>query len=202
MNTVVDLARAIDFAARKHSDQRRKGARAEPYVNHLAEVAFMLAEATGGVDTGLVIAGLLHDVLEDTDTSPLELEAAFGADVAALVAEVSDDRGLPRSERKRLQVLHAPGKSTRGKLIKIADKTSNLRAVVSSPPHGWSLQRQIEYFDWALAVVAGCRGVNSRLEAWFDSAYVVGLDHLNGRVAPLEEITVEARAPVILHLED
>ena len=179
MNAVVALSRALDFAALKHIDQRRKGARAEPYLNHLTEVARLLADATGGTDANLVIAGLLHDTLEDTPTSHAEIEAAFGADVAALVIEVTDDKSLPRKERKRLQVLHAPTRSARGKLIKIADKTSNLRGIATSPPDGWSHERKLEYFEWAAAVVAGCRGVNAQLEGWFDDAYRSGIAALS-----------------------
>lgn len=175
MNPVVAFALALDFAARKHIDQRRKGPRAEPYLNHLVEVARLLAEATGGTDIELVIAGLLHDTLEDTHTTRDEIESAFGPAVARLVAEVTDDKSLPREERKRLQVLNAPHKSDRGKLIKLADKTSNLRGIVLSPPRGWSLARRREYFFWAHAVIAGCRGVNPLLEAWFDEAYGSGL---------------------------
>ena len=173
--TVVDLARALDFAARKHRDQRRKGAASEPYINHPAEVARLVAEATAGVDPVLVIAALLHDTIEDTETTMDELAREFGAEVASLVAEVTDDKSLPKAERKQLQVKNAPHKSPRAKLIKVADKTSNLRSIVASPPADWSLQRQREYFDWAAQVVAGCRGINSKLEAQFDEAYKAGL---------------------------
>ena len=183
LNAVVALCRALDFAARKHIDQRRKGARAEPYLNHLAEVARLLAEATGGDDPALVIAGLLHDTLEDTATSRAELVAAFGTDVADLVAEVSDDKSLASAERKRLQIEHAASRSARAKLIKIADKTSNLRGIATSPPADWSSARKRTYFEWAVAVVAGCRGVNPRLEGWFDDAYRTGVAALSAAEA-------------------
>ena len=166
----IDLMRALDFATRKHSDQRRKGVNGEPYVNHVAEVARMLAEATGGEDPALVIAGLLHDTVEDTDATREEIAQAFGEDVAALVAEVSDDKGLMQAERKRRQVASAPNKSTRAKMLKLADKTSNLRSIVSDPPADWDLERKRDYLAWSEEVVAGCRGVNAQLEAWFDEA--------------------------------
>src|SRR5207244_5473737 len=118
---IVAVARALDFAARKHSKQRRKGEAGEPYVNHLAEVARLVAEATGGKDTVAVLAALLHDAIEDTPTTREELEGEFGREVAAVVAEVTDDKSLPKAERKRLQVETAPHKSARAKLIKIAD---------------------------------------------------------------------------------
>ena len=178
MTPILALTRAVDFAARRHIDQRRKGARAEPYFNHLAEVAQMLAEATGGRDPDLVIAGLLHDILEDTDTRRDEIETRFGSMVAALVAEVTDDKSLPKPERKRLQVLQAPHQSKGAKMIKLADKTSNLRTLILSPPANWSLERQRAYLDWAQAVVAGCRGVSSYLEDQFDQSHREGMAHL------------------------
>jgi len=166
---VVAVARALDFAARKHAGQRRKGQAAEPYVNHLADVARMVAEATGGKDAVAVVAALLHDTIallhdtiEDTGTTRQELE--FGPEVAALVAEVTDDKTLPKAERKRLQVVHAPGKSARARMIKLADETSDLRSITASPPLGWDWQRQRDYFEWAGQVAQGCRGVNPTLE--------------------------------------
>jgi len=175
---LVLVTRVVDFAALKHRGQRRKGAAGEPYFNHLAEVAFLVAKATEGRDPVVVLGALLHDTIEDTLTTEDELEAEFGADVARLVAEVTDDKRLPKAERKRLQIETAPHKSDRAKLIKIADKTSNLRSLLTSPPVGWSLDRQREYFEWAARVVAGCRGVNPWLERQFDAAYRAGLRKL------------------------
>ena len=171
---VVQVARALDYAAKKHVSQRRKGEAQEPYINHLAEVAYLLAEATGGNDANLVIAGLLHDCIEDQGVTHEELVRLFGADVADLVRDVTDDKTLLKAERKRLQVERAPHKSARAKMLKIADKTSNLRAMVASPPSGWDEQRKRDYFAWAQAVVAGCRGVNAYLEEKFDEAYRAG----------------------------
>ena len=176
--TVIDLMRALDFAARKHAHQRRKGEAAEPYVNHVADVARLVAEATGGRDRTAVMAALLHDTIEDTGTKPSELRREFGPEVAALVEEVTDDKSLPKQVRKQLQVEHAKGKSRRAKLIKIADKTSNLRSILMSPPADWSLERQREYFEWAARVVAGCRGVSPWLEGQFDAAHRAGLRKL------------------------
>lgn len=167
---VVLIARAADFAARAHVAQRRKGDAQEPYINHLAEVALLLTQATGGEDATLVAAGWLHDTLEDTDTEREELETLFGPAVAAIVAEVTDDKSLVKAERKRLQVETAPHKSEQARLLKMADKTSNLRAIASSPPSGWDFARRLAYLDWAEAVVAGCRGLNPQLEQTFDEA--------------------------------
>jgi len=173
--SIVHLMRALDFAARKHRDQRRKGAASEPYINHVAEVAHLVAEATAGGDSMAVLGALLHDTIEDTKTTREELAREFGPEVAALVVEITDDKSLPKAERKRLQVENAPHKSPRAKLIKIADKTSNLGAILSSPPVDWDLTRKREYFEWAARVVAGCRGVNRALEARFDEAHRRGL---------------------------
>jgi (p)ppGpp synthase/HD superfamily hydrolase len=169
-NPVLLFARALDFAARKHVHQRRKGELAEPYVNHLSDVARLLAAATNGDDIAVVVAGLLHDTLEDTETSFEELMKEFGPEVAELVAEVTDDKLLPKAERKRLQIETAPHKSLQARMIKLADKTSNLHSLIASPPKDWSGERMRDYIDWAGKVVAGCRGVNAYLEKEFDRA--------------------------------
>jgi len=167
MNVGVLLA-AIQFAAQKHRDQRRKGADASPYINHPIEVAVLLANVAGVQDEATLIAAVLHDTVEDTRTSQGDLEATFGPAIRLLVQEVTDDKSLPKVERKRLQVEHAPQLTHSAKLIKIADKISNVREVTDSPPATWSLERRREYLDWAERVVAGCRGVNRALEARFD----------------------------------
>jgi (p)ppGpp synthase/HD superfamily hydrolase len=174
---LVLLARAADYAARQHIAQRRKGARAEPYVNHLIEVAALLAEATDGSDVVLLMGGLLHDTLEDTDATYDDLVERFGPEVASLVAEVTDDKSLPKEERKRLQITKTPAKSRRAKLLKIADKTSNLRGLVASPPVGWTEARLRDYVVWANDVVQSCRGLNPRLEAAFDEAHAKASRH-------------------------
>jgi (p)ppGpp synthase/HD superfamily hydrolase len=173
-DVTVSLMRALDFAAQKHRAQRRKGAAAEPYINHLAEVALLVAEATGGTDPVAVVGALLHDTIEDTTTTADDLTREFSADVAALVAEVTDDKALPKQERKRLQIETTADRSHRAKLIKIADKTSNLRSIIESPPVHWDTARCREYFEWAKRVVDGCRGANAWLEARFDETYERG----------------------------
>ena len=170
------ITRAFDFAARAHVDQRRKGEVGEPYVNHLAEVAALLAEAAQD-DFGLIAAGLLHDTVEDTAVTSADLESVFGADVATLVAEVTDDQALPKQERKRRQVTSSPGRSDRAKMLKLADKASNLRALVVTPPD-WDLERRREYVAWAAEVIAGCRGVDGFLEEAFDAAHAAAVEAL------------------------
>lgn len=174
---LVKLAQAADYAARQHIAQRRKGERAEPYVNHLTEVALLLAEATEGADVVLLMGGLLHDTLEDTDATYEDLQQRFGPDVAALVAEVTDDKSLPKEMRKRLQIEKTPHKSQRARLLKLADKTSNLRGLIESPPKGWSPERLRDYVQWAEAVVRSCRGLNAELEARYDEAHAVAARH-------------------------
>jgi (p)ppGpp synthase/HD superfamily hydrolase len=171
---VLKLSRALDYAAQKHSAQRRKGVAQEPYINHLSEVALLLAEATGGRDANLIIAGLLHDCIEDQGVSYEEIVALFGEDVAGLVRDVTDDKSLPKAERKRLQVESAPHKSARARMLKIADKTANLHSVRLSPPSHWDAKRRAEYFEWARAVVAGCGDVSPYLLEKFEEAYKAG----------------------------
>jgi len=170
MESWITVLHAADTAARWHVHQRRKGEAAEPYVNHLLEVALLVAQATGGKDFDLVIAALLHDAIEDCDTPAAEIAQQFGPDVAELVQAVTDDKTLPKAERKRLQIAHAAHAAPRAKLLKLADKTSNLRAMAASPPKGWALERKLEYVTWARDVVAGLRGSHAWLEGQFDQA--------------------------------
>jgi (p)ppGpp synthase/HD superfamily hydrolase len=170
MTNPVLVSQAYAFAAERHAEQRRKGVRQEPYINHLIEVAALVAAATEGKEPGLIAAAVLHDTLEDTKTTYSELESAFGRDVADLVSEVTDDKTLPKQVRKDLQIEKTPGKSSRAKVIKIADKISNLRSLVKSPPGNWSQERKAIYLAWARNVVDGARGVNAWLEDVFDEA--------------------------------
>ena len=164
------LLKAVAFAAEKHRGQRRKGEDASPYINHPVEVAEMLARIGGVRDVKVLTAAVLHDTIEDTKTTPDELEAEFGREVRALVQEVTDYRSLPKEERKRLQIEHAPHLSSSAKLLKVADKIANVRDVTDDPPSGWSTERRLAYLDWAERVVAGCRGVSEPLEREFDAA--------------------------------
>jgi (p)ppGpp synthase/HD superfamily hydrolase len=170
MKDWIMVLKAADAAARWHVHQRRKGAANEPYINHLLEVASLVAEATEGNDPNLVIAALLHDAIEDCEVPYKLIADAFATDVADLVAEVTDDKTLEKAEREERQVATAHKKTDRAKVLKLADKTSNLRALVSSPAQDWSVRRRIEYIDWARSVVTGLRGVNPLLERRFDAA--------------------------------
>jgi guanosine-3',5'-bis(diphosphate) 3'-pyrophosphohydrolase len=170
MKQWIEVLKAADAAARWHVHQKRKGAAQEPYVNHLLEVASLVADATDGKDPELVVAALLHDAIEDQEVPRDMIAEAFGEDVAALVEEVTDDKSLEKQERKRLQVENAPKKSDRAKILKLADKTSNLRAICASPSPDWSVKRRLDYVAWARAVASGLRGANAQLEAEFDKA--------------------------------
>jgi GTP diphosphokinase / guanosine-3',5'-bis(diphosphate) 3'-diphosphatase len=169
------LLKALAFAAHKHRDQRRKDAGASPYINHPIALADVLVNEGGVHDVEVVCAALLHDTVEDTATTHEELVNAFGARIARIVAEVTDDKRLPKAERKRLQIEHAPHISREAKLVKLADKICNLRDVAERPPAGWDLRRRREYFEWARRVIDGLRGTPGdemrRLEAAFDAAY-------------------------------
>ena len=177
------VVRALAFATLRHTDQRRKGRRAQPYVNHLAEVALLVSEATGGQDAALVAAALLHDVVEDQDVTAAEIEATFGADVAGLVMEVTDDKALEATERKRLQIAHAPHLSARAKVLKLADKPANLRSIAEDPPQDWGPARARAYVEWARAVVAGLAGASPALEAAFDQAAGEAIAAIDTRAA-------------------
>lgn len=170
MNPASDAAavlQAAAFAAHKHSSQRRKDAAASPYINHPLAVAALLASVGGVTDVDVLCAALLHDTVEDTATSLDELAKSFNPRIARIVREVSDDKSLPKAERKRLQVEHGPHLSLDAKYVKLADKICNVRDVLDDPPP-WPVERKREYLAWATAVVAGLRGVSPPLEALFD----------------------------------
>jgi len=169
IRSVQDILRAACFAGEEHASERRKGAAQEPYINHLLEVAGLVANALTEPDTDLVIAAFLHDIIENTRVSKDDLLHKFGPDVAELVAEVTDDRSLPQAERKRRQIVHASHLSVRAQTIKLADKISNLRGILNSPPADWGLPRKREYFAFANKVVDGFTAPNPFLKAEFDT---------------------------------
>ena len=152
------VLQAANAAARWHVNQRRKGEAAEPYINHLLEVAMLVAEATEGKDTELIMAALLHDAIEDQRITAENIAEVFGDDVAAIVQEVTDDKSLEKAERKRLQIVNAPKKSDRAKMLKLADKISNLRGIAAAPPADWSVERRLDYVRWAREVADGLSG--------------------------------------------
>ena len=101
---------AIAFAAHKHRDQRRKDEAASPYINHPIALANVLTNEAGIDDEAVLIGAILHDTVEDTETTEQELVEAFGRAIADIVLEVTDDKNLPSADRKRLQIEHAATK--------------------------------------------------------------------------------------------
>ena len=165
------LVRAIEFAARKHRMQRRKDVDASPYINHPIAVMSVLCVEAGIDDATVLSVAALHDTIEDTETTRAELAREFGKEIAELVGEMTDDKSLPKVERKRLQIEHAHSMSAKAGLVKLADKICNVRDVAANPPAQWSEQRRREYFEWAKAVVDGLKESHPTLRKLFDKAY-------------------------------
>lgn len=170
-NAVSLLIEAISFAAEKHRNQRRKDASASPYINHPIALADVLANEGHVTDIDVLCAAVLHDTIEDTETTFAELENRFGPRIASIVVEVTDDKSLPKQVRKQLQIEHAASASREAKLVKLADKICNLRDILNAPPADWPAERKQAYFDWAAQVVANIRGIHPGLEAAFDELY-------------------------------
>lgn len=168
MNDISNLLDAASFAAKRHTGHHRKGQTREPYINHPLEVASLLANVGGVDDVDVLIAAILHDTVEDVGVTKGKIQERYGRRVADMVSEVTDDKSLPKAERKRLQVEHAPHLSPGAKLVKLADKISNITDITNSPPADWDPRRRREYIDWGEAVVAGLRGTNPALEGKFD----------------------------------
>jgi len=176
-----ELFRTLCFAARKHRDQRRKDPQASPYVNHPIEVADVLIRVGGVTRLRTIQAALLHDTIEDTDTTGDEIEREFDAEVRELVEDVTDDKRLPKAERKRLQVENASELCDAAKEIKLADKICNIRDITHKPPPDWSAGRRSEYLDWGRDVATGCHGVNAALDRAFEQAFSEGRARLAER---------------------
>ncbi len=174
MNDLTKLLTAVDFAAKKHRSQKRKGSEEIPYINHPVEVASQISNIGDFHDIKVLCAAILHDTVEDTDATAEEIVEIFGADVCKMVLEVTDDKSLPKAERKLLQIEHSPHLSDGAKHIKLSDKICNIRDVTNDPPAFWSLERREDYLNWAEKVVAGVRGVNENLEGLFDQLLAEG----------------------------
>ena len=168
------ILKALAFAAHKHRDQRRKDENASPYINHPIALAEVLCNEGGIIDENVLCAALLHDTIEDTETTHAELAELFGKAIADIVMEVTDNKLLPKETRKILQIEHAAHASHKAKLVKLADKISNLRDIANCPPADWDMRRKREYFDWAKKVVDQIRGANAVLEGIFDDLYARG----------------------------
>ena len=172
------ILKAAHFAAKKHRDQRRKDKHASPYIIHPISVALAIAQIGRVDDPEILAAALLHDTLEDTETTPEELEAEFGKKVCEYVLDVTDDKTLPKDERKRRQIEHAKELSPGAALIKLGDKISNVTDVTNNPPADWSINRRKQYLDWAEKVIENCPKVNDRMENTFQGIIKQGREAL------------------------
>lgn len=182
---LTQLFKALDFSAKKHRDQRRKDKNASPYINHPIEVANILWTIGGVSDMPTLIAAILHDTLEDTDTTTDEIRLSFGDEVLQIVLEVSDDKTLSKPQRKQKQIAHSPHLSGRAKHLKLADKICNVRDVAFSPPEHWPLQRRLDYLQWAEAVINGLRGASAPLEKCFDETLKAAREQLARENTPM-----------------
>jgi guanosine-3',5'-bis(diphosphate) 3'-pyrophosphohydrolase len=178
--TLQALTDALKYSAQQHRNQRRKDAEASPYLNHPIDLLHHLVHVGGIMDPVVLCAAVLHDTIEDTGSRHQELADRFGRDVADVVQEVTDDKSLPKAERKLRQIEHAATISDPAKLVKLADKYCNVRDVLRSPPAAWTEQRKSEYIDWSSQVVDELRGVHPHLEAAFDDL----LGTRPGRLSP------------------
>ena len=172
------ILKAVHFSAQKHSTQRRKDENASPYINHPISVALAIAQIGGVDDPEILAAALLHDTLEDTETTPEELEDEFGKKVCEYVLDVTDDKTLPKDERKRRQIEHAKKISNGAALIKLGDKISNVTDVINNPPEDWDNYRRKEYLDWAEKVIENCPKVNDKMENKFQEIIKQGREAL------------------------
>ena len=187
--TQVDaILSAAIFAAEKHRDQIRKDQNGSPYITHPLAVAHILWEIGDIRETEILQAAILHDTLEDTPTTQAELASQFSKIILAIVLEVSDDKSLPKLERKRRQVLHAPELSRAARLVKLGDKLINCNDVLESPPNGWDLERRRDYVQWSADVIWQIRGVNPPLERAFDAVIYEAETELRFQVQPFETL--------------
>lgn len=142
------LKKAIDFATEKHKGQYRKNSKKEEYIIHPIEVMIILRDH-GVTDQVALVGAVLHDTIEDTSATYEEILELFGEEVADVVLEVSDNKSLPKLERKKFQVSKISKKSFAARMIKIADKLSNSADLLVDPPVGWSSVQINGYIKWS-----------------------------------------------------
>ena len=172
------ILKAAHFAAQKHRDQRRKDEDFSPYINHPISIAKIISEIGNVEDPEVLAAALLHDTIEDTKTTPEELIDNFGERVCSLVQEVTDDKNLPKLERKQRQIDHAKEISKDAALIKLGDKISNVTDITDTPPTHWDNERRLEYLEWAEEVINNCPKVNEALENYFAKTIKTGRESI------------------------
>ena len=193
--TIIKLLDAAIFAAKEHKGQVRKGSSRLPYITHPLAVAREILQVGGIDDPDILVAAILHDTIEDSKTPQDVIRERFGDRVLSLVLEVSDDKSLEKSERKRLQVVHAPHLSNDAIAIKMADKIVNSRDILEDPPEDWSLKRLQEYIQWSADVIYRVRGTNAHLEAVFDGILASAERELNFKIQPFNTIDQRPWAP-------
>ena len=189
------ILEAINFATIKHHGQVRKDEHASPYITHPVSVAKAIWQIGGVRDLATLAAAILHDTIEDTDTTETEIRENFGEEISKIVLEVTDDKSLNKMERKRRQVLHAPELSQAAKLIKLGDKLINCRDILHSPPKSWDVDRRKEYIQWAADVVFEIRGANKTLENSFDETLLDAEQQLNFSIKPFGTVNQRPWAP-------
>ena len=189
------ILKALRFAAIRHRDQRRRDRHGSPYIIHPIDLACVLALEGGVNDEATLVAALLHDTIEATRTTMREIERSFGAEVAAIVAEVTDDWRLPRVERKRLQIENAASLSRKAQLVRLADKISNVRDIFAGSPVSWDEKRKRHYIDESRQVVDRLRGVNPALERVFDGLYRQSAAEAASAIHGSTECAVDSELP-------
>jgi GTP diphosphokinase / guanosine-3',5'-bis(diphosphate) 3'-diphosphatase len=189
------LLEAVIFATRKHQGQVRKDLRQSPYVTHPVSVARIIWQIADVEETNTLLAAVLHDTIEDTDTTADEVRELFGDEVLSIILEVTDNKGLAKLERKRMQIVHAPDLSQPAKIIKLADKLINCQDILHHPPLDWSLERRQNYIQWAADVIARIRGTNAALELAFDMMLTEAEEKLNFKVKSIESVNNRPWAP-------
>lgn len=192
MSNTTLLLSTIHFASQKHRTQRRKNVDADPYINHPISVANLLSSKVGVIDIAVLQAALLHDTLEDTDTTFEELRDNFGIEVAIIVKEVTDDQSLSKIERKLEQISHSKTISDKAKLVKLADKYDNLSGLFNTIPTTWDVDITLGYFEWSYRVIHGMRGTNETLENLLDILFYSNIE-IDGTYYPVLGKTMQDR---------
>ncbi|KAM3718084.1 Guanosine-3',5'-bis(diphosphate) 3'-pyrophosphohydrolase MESH1 [Dirofilaria immitis] len=164
------IIKAVDLAARRHRQQRRKDAIQTPYVNHPIGVAYILTNEGQITDTATIIAAILHDIVEDTKTTDKEIRETFGDEVADIVKECTVVKSVKREIRMKSQLQKASELSHKAKLVQLADKLYNIRDIERCIPFGWTKQNVTEYVLFAKNLLSSIRGIHGPLENALDDA--------------------------------
>jgi guanosine-3',5'-bis(diphosphate) 3'-pyrophosphohydrolase len=186
---------AIVFAAEKHQGDVRKNKQRSPYITHPLLVAQAIVQIGEIQETTILAAAILHDTIEDTDTTREEIKERFGEDILSIILEVTDDKTLPKMVRKRLQVAHAVELSHEARIVKLADKLINCRDILDDPPDYWPLKRRQDYIQWGADVVFRIRGTNQQLETAFDQLLARAERELDYQIKPFSSVNERPWGP-------